>query len=389
MAVSCGLREIGGEQDVYEDVWNGPGNTIPGTSGPVKNTVWYATGFDYPEDYDWRSDPEAGTVKCSLVVFANGIPMMKIPVGDEYQTSADPDMHRMIDGSLYTDYSSDSLTVIKKDGRFLLQYPGREMIVGMDVDGGDVYTLGRSRNGDGFSFRKNGEILVSRPSGSVFNHMVKTDRGYAFAFSEPIISAEGSIDRYYAYVDGELTQVGVREDVVKVWDVLPDASGGINYLASLVGISNPVIVSGTSMIALEMPVKSMLKTCGFISGDGEFITHVMMEDSSLQLVGGIWRGYGQEYVFPPGSTVYSAYTHDGGVYCIANVLKEGPGLIYRCGEVFYVPDGYKVMGKEPIAVVDGIMYVGLSSVDGGRPAVWKDGEIEPLKFNGYISSLGI
>ena len=122
--VSCGLQELGDvlKEDV-EDVWTGPGSSIvEGVSGPVKKSVWFMTGFDYPEGYDWRSDQQVGEVKCSLVVFANGVPMMKVPVGHEYEVSSDPDMHRMIGSDLYTDYSSDSLTVIKKNGKSLPRY---------------------------------------------------------------------------------------------------------------------------------------------------------------------------------------------------------------------------------------------------------------------------
>jgi hypothetical protein len=37
--------------------------------------------------------------------------------------------------------------------------------------------------------------------------------------------------------------------------------------------------------------------------------------------------------------------------------------------------------------VGGIMYVGLSSLDGGKPLLWKDGQVDSLKINGYISSV--
>ena len=80
VAASCGLREIGGETG-SEDIWTGPGaGIVTDGSGPMQKTVWYVTGFDYPAGYDWRSDQESGTVKCSLVVYANAVPMMKLPV---------------------------------------------------------------------------------------------------------------------------------------------------------------------------------------------------------------------------------------------------------------------------------------------------------------------
>ena len=125
VVVSCGIEDLDVRPDTgREDIWFGPGVNA-GDSG---REVCYVTAFDYPEDYDWRTDKEKGSVKCSLVVFADGVPMMKVPVGDRYEVSSDPDMHRMLGGHIYTDYSTDSETVIKRDGKTLIRYPGREMI---------------------------------------------------------------------------------------------------------------------------------------------------------------------------------------------------------------------------------------------------------------------
>ena len=123
-AVSCGLTEVG--EPVRRpggEAWTGPGMNV-GKDDPDR-TICYVTLMSYSDGYDWRADREKGSVKCSLVVLANGLPMMKVPVGDEYETSSDPDMHRMIDGHLYTDYSTDSESVIKKDGRQLFRYSGK------------------------------------------------------------------------------------------------------------------------------------------------------------------------------------------------------------------------------------------------------------------------
>ena len=51
--------------------------------------------------------------------------------------------------------------------------------------------------------------------------------------------------------------------------------------------------------------------------------------------------------------------------------------------------GYSVMGTRPLAMVDGILHVGLTSLQGAGPAVWMDGEIKELGFNGYISSISV
>lgn len=386
-SVSCGLQEIGGDESGKDDVWLGPGVGISqGNAESVRKTVWYLTGVDYPEGYDWRADAEVGTVKCSLVVYANGVPMMKVPAGDSYETSSAPDMHRVIDGDLYTDYSSDSTTVIKKNGKLLFRYPGREMMVGMAVDGDDVYTLGQSRSGRGFSYRKNGELLFEHPSGRLFDHFEKSASGCSFAYSEEISLSERIVERYYIYSEDSVRQIAVREDVKKVWDVLI-TDGDVQYLASLVGISNPVSVSGDdSMTALEVSQGSSVRSCRFVHGMPDVVEGVVRQSTGV-MTSYIWRSSAVDTMFPLGLMVSSMCSWDDGICCTLTRQKEGAGMISRCGELFQVPVGYSVMGASPIAVVDGILHVGLTSSIEGRPAVWKDGEVHPLDFNGFISTI--
>jgi hypothetical protein len=77
---------------------------------------------------------------------------------------------------------------------------------------------------------------------------------------------------------------------------------------------------------------------------------------------------------------------------VSGILVEqatGGQKIYRSGEIYSLPSGYTVMGAAPLAMVDGILHVGMTSVDGGSPAVWQDGEIKGLGFNGYIASISV
>jgi hypothetical protein len=384
MVMSCGLREIG-EPQKNEGIWQGPGAELkPGGSGPVKKSVWYVTGFDYPEGYDWMSDPEAGSVKCSLVVYANAVPMLKIPVGTEYQTSADPDMHRMIDGDLYTDFSTDSVTVIKKNGRYLFSYPGREMIVGMHVDSSGVYTLGQSRQGEGFSFRRDGELLFERAKGNLMGSMDLIGNG--FAFSEKV-SGSGT-ERYYLYRNGEVSQIAVREDVKKVWDVAV-CNGNVCFIATLTGIMHPVLVCGADMYMLDFPLSVSVITCSFVPAEDDVLIESVFATTNGVMTGGLWRMGTRECLFPTGMTVWTSCVDDGGVSCLLSHYATGELRISRCGEISSLPEEYTVMGTAPLAMADGILYVGMTSLKGGKPAVWMDGEIRKLGFNGYISSISV
>lgn len=386
MAVSCGLREIGGQtSDVNEGVWKGPGTDMkPGSGGTTAKSIWYVTGFDYPDGYDWMSDSEAGNVKCSLVVYANAVPMLKVPVGEEYQTSADPDMHRVIDGDLYTDCSTDSLTVIKKNGKLLFSYPGREMIVSMHVDSSGVYTLGESRNGSGLTFRKDGEPIYMHVGGHVMGQLLSSGRG--FAFYERILGLDTAVERYYLYDDGEVSQIGVRDDVVKIWDVAV-YGGKVHYLASMIGISNPVHVSDEGMHMLEFPSRSTVWSCRFLNGSDDIIIEGLYEGLTGHMSSRLWRNDVVDNTYPAGMTLWTPCVDKGGVSGILLNHLTGEQKISRLGEIYDMPEGYTVMGAAPLAMVDGILHVGMTSIDGGSPAVWQDGEIRNLGFNGYISSI--
>ncbi len=385
-AVSCGLEEVS-ERPQY-----GGGDAVsrPGMSSGLKDppkSVTYVTAVEYPEGYDWRADVEKGTVKCSLAVYEDGVRVMGLPVGDEYEVSSDPDMHRMVNGYLYTDYSTDSETVIKKDGVEVIRYQGREMICGLVEDGGDVYTLGHPRSGDGFAYRRNGEVIVERKTGSSFGCLYQDAGGVSFAFREPVEAAGQELERYYCVLDGKVSQTAVREDVKKVWDVVIH-NGEVCYLASVVGISSPVLFRSGGMKAMSMPALSSMLTCRIVIEDGDLCVEGLFRRDGKPLTSGIWREDGQVHLFADGMTVSSICMGDDGVCCILNADSPSErGVIYRNGRTFPMPVGYASVGGSPAVFISDSLHVGLSSLSGAPPLIWKDGQTTPLEINGFISTI--
>ena len=386
VAVSCGLEEVGRKPHAGSgEIWTGPGMNA-GKDDPSR-TIIYVTGMDYPDGYDWRADQEKGNVRCSLVVFADGLPMMKVPVGDAYETSPDPDMHRMIGGHLYTDYSTDSTTVIKKDGKEIFRYRGREMICGMAADGNDVYSLAHPCDGAGFTFRKNGRIVLQRHQGYSFGNLYEAGDSVCFAFCEPGPSSADSLDRYYHVVNGKVSQVALREDVRKVWD-MAFHKGKICYLASVAGMPFPVLFISGRMQALKMPLYSRMLTCRIISGKDALCVEGLYERPGKPLTSGIWMEDGQSCLFADGMTVSSICVDVNGVCCVLDGSSAGrSGMICRFGESFDMPEGYSPSYGSSVKVADGTLHAGLSSQTGGRPVVWKDGILDTLDINGYIVTI--
>ena len=382
---SCGVTEIGGESTSASSsggIWGGP---LTDVTNPLEQTC-YLTAFDYQKGYDWRVNQAKENVKCSLVVYANGVPVMKVPVGEAYQIGDDPDMHRVIDGHLYTDYSTDSLTIIKRDGSYLLSYLGRETICGFSVLGETIYTVGQNRNGRGFSYRRNGEIVISRESGVVMGVSKGAGDSLSFAFYDSIISSEGNVDRYYVVRHGKVMQIAVREDVTKVW-AIGFKGQSVVYLASVLGVSAPVLFIGNEMKALSLPQGATLISASLYCDREQTCVEVIYRRGK-ELYTALWLNGTVLKTFSSGQMVNSLCVVENGICCTAQSGTKGtPCTIYRCGEIYTVPNDYSCIGHESIAMVNGILHVGLSSTAGDRPILWKDGQMDTLKINGYISGV--
>ena len=378
--LSCSMEGVSRRPEGNrEDVWQGPGMNVG------SKEVCYITCFDYPDGYDWRTDPQKGSVKCSLVVFADGLPMMKVPVGDTCQVSPDPDRHRIIDGHLYTDYCTGTEMVIKRDGKTILRYPGCENICGMLVKDDSLYTLGHQNQGEGFVYRRNGRVILERPSGGTFGRL-HCDAGHiCFAFTEPIISEKETFERYYHCMEEDVTQTALRDDIKKVWDII-SYNGEVCYIASLKGVEKPVLFLGGAMNAMVMPEGAEPLSFRMMAGEDHLFWEGLFIASDNTVASALWFSPERCIAFEEGMVANSCFVSGDGICCAFNPAALG-GVIYRAGEEFAMPAGYAAMGPCCGAMVNGILHVGLSSLDGGCPKVWKDGKLDPLDICGYIASV--
>lgn len=139
-------------------------------SGPAAespDTVIYICAVEFPEGYNWQRDTAYGIVESNLAVYRNGTKTITVPVGGKNLVSSDPDMHRVVNGHLYTDYVIGNQTIIKKDGREVFRYSGGESLCGFIVRDDGIWTLGQSRSGQGLTLRKNGKEIFSSATGFI------------------------------------------------------------------------------------------------------------------------------------------------------------------------------------------------------------------------------
>ncbi|MBP5721231.1 MAG: hypothetical protein J6W82_09260 [Bacteroidales bacterium] len=130
-----------------------------------RDTVFMVSAVSFPDNYDWQRDTAFGAVSCTLELYEGGKRVLSLPAGPSKRISAAPDRHHIIGGKLYSDYCDRSGTTVKCNGTTIGEWDDPEIIIGILPLEGTVYTLGRSNTGSGFSFRRNGNIILQSAGG--------------------------------------------------------------------------------------------------------------------------------------------------------------------------------------------------------------------------------
>lgn len=387
---TCGLTDRYGPDE--------PGKgELPVPPAEEPDTV-YVTGVEYPAGYDWSKDPEYGTVECRLFLEKDGKRVLEIPVGYFYETASDPDMHRCIEGHLYTDYSTESETVVKKDGVTLFRYPGREMSESFHVsDSGDVYTVGYPRSGEGgFTFRKNGNALLRVGSGSALSDIHQDDGRICLTYRSESTDIHNE-DGYYAYIGGRTVPfAGSRYGetvlsarvyggrVIYVMSVLNDSESPSETVFH--GPDGRVVVSheaGWDIKDCKIEVSGqVICLAGYVRNGvtGEF--RYCVWDSSGELMYCLEKGVMPYYSFGEGGSFYDL-VGAGSAFGQAECYVDGKlTYSYSPGTVFY--------GDSPAVVSDGKLHCIFSGkYSGGTPYKAVDGSIEGCDFNGYFTGISV
>lgn len=376
---SCMFGEI--ESEIYsgaDGIWRGPsyGKHLSGTV--------YAAGLDYPDGYDWRADPEKGKVKCSLTLLADGVPVLRIPVGDAYEVSSDKNAHRILDGYLYTDYTDGNTTVIKKDGIEAVRYEGAEEISSMKIHNGVIHTLGSPKGGEGFTYRADGQVLVERESGTILSGLCEYGGLISFCFAGSAVSSSGPVSRYYLVSGGKVHQAAIDSDVTQVLDM--GLYGGEMYLlAETDSVKSPVLIKGQERMKVSYFSRLDLVSCRFMETDSVCVrVRYRISGTMADLV---WSGNSGFRRFLKGGLVDSIIADSEG--CIASVYSADfkTGAIYSRNGMHYIPEGYRMYGDGCLAVRDTLVHAALTSDVGGRPVIWMNEILDTLAINGPLTCL--
>ncbi len=379
---ACSLVELEDASD-SDEVWI---STVP-EMGSL-----YAVGVQYPEDYDWRDDPDGvGERPCSLFVWQSGRIVMRIAAGAEHEVSIHPDSYRLIGGVLYTDCSSGSETVIKANGKELFRYPGREYLVGFKVDSTGVYTLGNSRSGKGFSYRKNGELIIGDGRSTAWPHLEGNVGNYAFCYWKPMTEEGRTTERISVsrYAEGEAVAVEVVAGVKRIYDAAVVGRETVMAVQMEEDPTIPVLLKGKDRLWLDSSAmrQEWVTDCRlYPQANGEIYVHSVIGRSFHCL----WKDNGLLSSRSGFSDLLalSVYGKRFLAY-LPSVTAGSPDCVLDAGLLRKMPSFWSVMGSRPVCLWQGKVYVALCSRIDRHPAIWCDGELMTLPVNGYLYEVGV
>ena len=141
------------------------------------------------------------------------------------------------------------------------------------------------------------------------------------------------------------------------------------------------------MLNIQIPTGYSVVSCRLFLAGESIVMEGLCRHGNGAWLSGIWIN-GEFKVSFPAEAISSLVVDGDGMCCTMNPSRSGRcGLIYRSGELVEMPKNYSVIDSRCIKVIDGILHVGLSSLEGRKPVVWKDGQIDSLNINGFVSSI--
>ena len=333
-----------------------------------------------------------------IIVFADGQESLRFPYGEEYEVSPETDMHHIIDGSLYSEYISDSETILKRDGKEILRYKGREIIKGIYPSGSNIYTLAQKCDEEGFSYRRNGKALMTSDRGQILGGMYDASyKGNGALYKD----AGALCFCYFKSVNSENSRSGMAEwhlvkDCKDYLLTLDEASSEIfdlrlvNGIVCYVSTDNysyePVLHIGGQAydftVSKQTPGRDyrLCSSSGGISFTGSYTSKKGKSVTYCQSLGGVeYEMEGSGYI------IYD----DGEEYAWVQYLPQQITIHSPTCAKTVLSGSYEYLSCWDGDFSEGELRVAVSPCDRNKkPFIWDEGAKQEYDFKGKFASIG-
>lgn len=354
---------------------------------PKQPSAVYSVAVEYPEDYNWRVDSLGGKVPTSIVCYADSIEFLRLNTLESGILGVDADMHRIVQGHLYSDFSTTTdETVISRDGKELFRYRGREMICGFQVRDTSVFALCCPRNGEGWTYRHNGKAIISSENGTLQSGLYE-DRGQlCFSYTEPIVAGRQHVGRHYFVSDGKDSLLMIPADVSSVL-AIRRFDGRINYLATLRYMKGLVWQQGSKAVVADRSTESASTgECGFVVAENSLLATARMDDVTY-----FWDRDNTEYSTMPHFTADAVCDNKPYLCYASSYYGMGRSLtVHYKHRDFTIPYRYRLTSSNAFTCDRNEFAIGLNDCDDNyRPLIIHGRDTMRFGFNGYFIGLSL
>lgn len=337
------------------------------------DTSIYFCAVRFDDDYVWQRDTAYGSVPYELLLFKDSEQILSIKSSASSCISPDHDTHHIIDGHLYTEYSNLSRTTIGRDGIVILDFSGREFLKGLMPHDGDIYTLTERRDGSGFSFRKNGEILFTKSGGSLFGGMDDPSYGPtgALYFDRGDLTfcywtGKGALRKYFRVRNGTEEEEITKFSGKAVTDIKPQNG----YL----------LAAGTELKNCT-PV-----SCSLWILPADIVTAGVMKSGSRSFSGIYYRGEGRLQEICEGDA--TVYCSDCG-WSAVSAKGADVGIRSSTGASRTEADSYFLSPSCAVLIGDRFIYSVSPRAEDGFPKLWDGEKYVEVPVHGYVSRVAV
>ena len=368
---------LGGRR-TREDCGRGTQDSARGQTGPARpaDTVVFFSAVRFPDSYDWQRDTAYGSVPFEVLLYRDFVPVLSLASGPEACFTPDPDRHHILSGHLYTERHLDGQTLVGRDGTELFRFSGREFLLGLIEDGTDLYTLSQPGPGAGFSFRKNGSLLLERRDGDPFGSLSDPSYGPTGA----LYRDEGRIVFCYRASKGLLQAHFVVRDGTesRITDLPQSAS-----ILDLKSQDGRILCLPTPFGKLQMSEGSIWPEDGGFAVTAHF---------------GLFRHTGWSGYIPAGAPAERRDLCPGEAFLYHSpeatfaVSADGTGTVRWYGQdrEWESPEPCRFLSAGCAVALGDRLLLALTPKDARQgPQVHFGDRVESIRLNGYISRVGV
>lgn len=400
LTCSCIDRSLGVEPfKTRQEVLTGGGGagrhgTYGGTSTAHRDTTIFVSGIDFPKEYDWRQDSLYGGIPARVVLLRGGERVLELPTGSAQHVSAQADMHHLVEGHLYTEYTDGTRTYIKLDGKDLYTFEGRESLRGILPMGTDLFTLAQKRSGSGFILRKGTTVVMERDEGVVqgtfgesgdgeYGALYEDDGHICFNYTRRL-GSDGNKQAFYLVDNGLETQlysdrsevIGARVVGGDICKVCWSAASGL--LTMDIGKHGYTLHSQNVGSVRDLTISDfggqVLTTAAITFGKGSEYTCLWLDGVLQRAMPGrrmsFWDSDMLGFTLNGGDGILNIYNSVG-----TKVAEQKNGYLFNqnCGKL--------AGGRLFLAVT--------SRTDEAGQTVWRDGRATETGINGLLTGISV